>query len=239
MPLNISVTQFPNGVGSVGDDNVLNGVESLLPLLGSNVHEDFSGGENYLDHFTNVSITAPAVATVLANAAGVIRFTTPGTPTQGTALEANAATTQVDGVLVSAGVPSWITARIDISEPVVNAFLLGFVPGASAFAPADGVYLNCAAATGDVFIIVENNGAAQETQLVGTLAAGATGFIDIALYWDGIVAAAQFPGGGGSFIPAVANIPAVGLNATLTMVEGAGGAATFDVDYIAFGGGRG
>lgn len=237
--LNIEVTQFPNGVGTVRDDNVLNGVESPLGLLGSNVFEDFSGGENYLDHWTNVTVGGPAVATVLANAAGVVRFTTPAVATQGTALEANAATTQVDGVLVSAGVPSWITARLDMDEPVVNAFQLGFVPGASALAPADGLYLQCLAATGDVFIIIENNGAAQETQLVGTLAAGPTGFIDIALYWDGIVAAAQFPGGGGSFIPATANIPAVGLNATLTMIEGAGGAATFDVDYIAFGGGRG
>jgi hypothetical protein len=140
-----------------------------------------------------------------------------------------------------------MTVRIDMSEPVVNAFILGFVPGGSGLTPADGVYLSCAAATGDVFIVVENNGAAQETQLVGTLGAGATGFIEISLYWDGIVAAAQFPGGGGSFIPAVANIPAVGLNPTLpavglnptlTMVEGAGGAATFDVDYVAFGGGR-
>lgn len=239
MTLNIEVTQFPNGVGSVGDDNVLNGVESPLHLLGSNIMEDFTGGSDYLEAWTNVAITAPAVGADLGSSSGVVRFTTPGTPTQGTALEANAATGLVDGHLVQAGIPSWITARIDISEPVVNAFLLGFVPGASAFAPADGLYLNCAAATGDVFIIIENNGAAQETQLVGTLAAGATGFIDIALYWDGIVAAAQFPGGGGSFIPATANIPAVGLNATLTMVEGAGGAATFDVDYIAFGGGRG
>jgi len=153
-------------------------------------------------------------------------------------LEANAATTHVDGFLVSAGVPAWMTARLDIADPVANAFLLGFVPGASALAPADGLYLVSAAASADVNLIVENNGAAQEVQLVGTLAAGPTGFIDIALYWDGIVAAAQFPGGGGSFIPLVANLPAVGLNATLTMVEGAGGATTFDVDLLAFGGGR-
>jgi len=236
--LNIEVTQFPNGIGTVGDDNVLNGVPSPLPLNVSAIFEDFTGGENYLDHWTNVAITGAAVASILASSAGVVRFTTPGVAAQGSSLEANGATTLVDAHLVQAGVPSWMTARIDMSEPVVNAFILGFIPGGSALAPADGVYLSCAAATGDVFIVVENNGAAQETQLVGTLAAGPSGFIEIALYWDGIVAAAQFPGGGGSFIPAVANIPAVGLNPTLTMVEGAGGAATFDVDYVAFGGGR-
>jgi hypothetical protein len=238
MPLNIEVTQFPNGIGTVADNNILNGVPGPLPNNGAIIVEDFTGGENYADHWTNVTVGAPAVAAILASSNGVVRFTTPGVAAQGTALEANGATTLVDAHLVQAGVPSWMTVRIDMSEPVVNAFILGFVPGGSGLTPADGVYLSCAAATGDVFIVVENNGAAQETQLVGTLGAGATGFIEISLYWDGIVAAAQFPGGGGSFIPAVANIPAVGLNPTLTMVEGAGGAATFDVDYIAFGGGR-
>lgn len=236
--LNIEVTQFPNGIGTSGDGSVLRGVGSPLPNNGSIAIEDFSGGENYLTHYSNVAIGGAAVASVLANANGVVRFTTPGVATQGSALEGNGATTHVDGVLVSAGIPSWITARLDIADPVANAFILGFVPGASALAPADGLYLFSAAGSGDVNLIIENNGAAQESQLVGTLAAGPTGMIDIALYWDGIVAAAQFPGGGGSFIPQAANIPAVGLNATLTMVEGAGGATTFDVDLLAFGGGR-
>lgn len=236
MPLNIEVTQFPNGIGTVGDNSVLNGVASPLPIGGAAVVEDFTGGENYLDHWSNVAIVAPAVAAVLGSSSGVVRFTTPGVAAQGSALEANAAGTLIDGFLVQAGVPAWIAARLDIADPVVNEFLLGFVPGGSGAAPADGVYLSSVAGSGDVNIIVD--GVAQETQLVGTLAAGPTGFIDIALYWDGIVAAAQFPGGGGSFIPAVANLPAVGLNPTLTLVEGAGGATTFDVDWLAFGGGR-
>lgn len=238
MPLNIEVTQFPNGIGDAGDNSVLNGVGSPLNANGSVAMEDFSGGENYLTHYSNVAIGGAAVASVLAAASGVARFTTPGVATQGSALEANAATTNVDGFLVSAGVPAWITARLDIADAVVNAFILGFVPGASALAPADGLYLFSAAASGDVNLIIENNGTAQESQLVGTLAAGPTGFIDISLFWDGLKASAQFPGGGGSFIPSPANIPAVGLNGTLTMVEGAGGATTFDVDSLAFGGGR-
>lgn len=238
MPLNIEVTQFPGGIGTVPDDSVLNGVPGPLPNLGAVVSEDFSGGENYLDHFSNVTITAPAVATVLASSNGVVRFTTPGVPANGSALEANGATTLVDGFLVQAGVPAWITCRMDISEPVVNAWQLGFQPGASAGAPADGLYLISAAASGLVTLVIENAGAAQESVAVGTLAAGATGQIIFSLYWDGVKMSAQFPGGGGSLVPAVANIPSVGLNATLVMVEGAGGAATFDVDYIAFGGGR-
>lgn len=236
MPLNIEVTQFPNGIGDAGDNSVLNGVGSPLNVNGSVAMEDFSGGENYLDHYTNVAITAPAVASVQPSANGVVRFTTPGVATQGTALEANGATTHVDGFFIAAGVPGWITTRINMLDAVVNAFILGFVPGGSAFAPAAGVYLVSAAASGDVNLIVE--GAAQEIQLVGTLAAGPTGFIDISLFWDGLKASAQFPGGGGSFIPSPANLPAVGLNGTLTMVEGAGGATTFDVDSLAFGGGR-
>jgi len=238
MPLNIEVTQFPNGIGDAADNSILNGVGSPLNANGSVSLEDFSGGENYLDAYSNVAIGGAAVASVFISPSGVVRFTTPGVATQGSALEADAATTHVDGFAVSAGVPAWMTARLDIADPVVNAFQLGFVPGASALAPADGLYLQCLAATGDVFLIIENNGTAQESQLVGTLGVGATGFIDIALYWDGIVAAAQFPGGGGSFIPNAANIPAVGLNGTLTMVEGAGGATTFDVDSLAFGGSR-
>ena len=236
--LNIEVTQFPNGIGDAADNSILNGVGSPLNKNGSVSLEDFSGGENYLDHYSNVAITTTAVATALANANGVARFTTGAVAATGSALEADAATTHVDGFLVSAGVPAWMTARIDIAEPVVNAWQLGFQPGASAGAPTDGLYLSSVAASGDVNLIIENNGAAQESQLVGTLAVGPTGFIDISLFWDGIVAAAQFPGGGGSFIPAVANIPAVGLNATLVMLVGAGGATTFDVDLLAFGGGR-
>jgi hypothetical protein len=238
MPLNISVTQFPGGLGTAGDGNILNAVTNPLPTLQSMSVEDFSGGENYLDAYSNVAIGGAAVASVLPSASGVVRFTTPGVATQGSSLEANAATSHVDGFLVEAGVPAWMLARLDMADPVVDAFLLGFVPGASALAPADGLYLFSAAASGDVNLIIENNGAAQEVQLVGTLVAGQTGQMNIGLYWDGIVAAAQFPGGGGSFIPQVANIPAVGLNATLAMVEGAGGATTFDVDALAFGGGR-
>ena len=236
MPLNIEVTQFPGGIGDAADDSILNGVGSPLNANGSVAIEDFSGGENYLDHYSNVAIGGAAVASVFISPNGVVRFTTPGVATQGSALEADAATTHVDGVAIDAGVPAWITARISIADAVVNGFLLGFVPGASAFAPAAGVYLQSIAASGDVNLIVE--GAAQEVQLIGTLAPGATGFIDIALFWDGIKASGQFPGGGGSFIPNPANLPAVGLNATLTMIEGAGGATTFDVDLLAFGGSR-
>lgn len=238
MPLNISVTQFPGGIGTAGDGNILNGVPNPLPTLQSMSVEDFSGGENYLDAYSNVAIVAPAVASVLPSSSGVVRFTTPGVAAQGSSLEADAATTHVDGFLLAAGVPAWMLARLDIADPVVNEWILGFVPGGSGVAPADGLYLYSEAASGDVNLIIENNAAAQEVQLVGTLAAGATGQFNIGLYWDGLVAAAQFAGGGGSFIPQAANIPAVGLNATLTMVEGAGGATTFDVDALAFGGGR-
>ena len=92
MPLNISVTQFPGGLGTVEDNNILNGVTNPLPNLQSLAVSDFSGGENYLDAYTNVAVGGAAVASVQPNAAGVVRFTTPGVATQGSALEANAAT---------------------------------------------------------------------------------------------------------------------------------------------------
>ena len=137
MPLNIEVTQFPNGIGTVGDASVLNGVGSPLPSDGSINVNDFGGGEGYQNTYEEVAVGALAVASVLPNAAGVTRFTTPGVAAQGTAL----------------GVPAWMTARLDIADPVVNAFILGFVPGGSGLAPLDGVYLSCDAATGDVFIV--------------------------------------------------------------------------------------
>lgn len=236
MPLNIEVTQFPNGIGTVGDASVLNGVGSPLPSDGSIGVMDFDSSEEFTAAYSEIAVGALAVPSVLPSASGVVRFTTPGVAAQGTALEGDAGGNHIDGFLVSAGVPAWMLARLDIADPVVNEFLVGFVPAGSGVAPAAGLYLYSMAGSGDVNLIVE--GAAQEVQLVGTLAAGATGYIDIALSWDGIVAAAQFPGGGGSFIPSPANLPAVGLNATLTLVEGAGGATTFDVDMIAFGGGR-
>ena len=102
MPLNIEVTQFPNGVGDAADNSILNGVGSPLNSNGSVSIEDFSGGENYLDHYSNVAIGGAAVASVQPNASGVVRFTTPGVATQGSALEADGATTHVDGFFVSA-----------------------------------------------------------------------------------------------------------------------------------------
>jgi hypothetical protein len=78
MPLNIEVTQFPNGIGTVADNNILNGVPGPLPNNGAIIVEDFTGGENYADHWTNVTVGAPAVAAILASSNGVVRFTTPG-----------------------------------------------------------------------------------------------------------------------------------------------------------------
>jgi hypothetical protein len=80
MPLNIEVTQFPNGIGTVADNNILNGVPGPLPNNGAIIVEDFTGGENYADHWTNVTVGAPAVAAILASSNGVVRFTTPGAP---------------------------------------------------------------------------------------------------------------------------------------------------------------
>lgn len=238
MPLDFKVTQFPDGLGTVSDDSVLNGVPQPLPNPGNVVVEDFTGITDWTSGISNVAITAPAVLSALASAAGVARYTTPGTAGQGSALECDAGANFVDAHLVSQGVVSFITCLIAISDPVVNAFQVGFIPGASGGAPADGLYLDCAAASGDVNLIIENSGGAQESVLVGTLEATDTGFLEWAIYWDGEKASAQIPGGGATLTPDSANIPSVGLNATLSLVEGAGGAATYDVDYLAFGGGR-
>lgn len=238
MPLNIEVTQFPNGIGSVGDNSVLNGVGSPLPMGGAVRVEDFDSASPWDTYWASVLTSGVTTRTNLLSSSGVLEFATDGTPGTNAQLEAQQGGLAPDVTLLQAGVPLWMAARLDISDPVVNGFHLGFVPGGQGLTPLDGIYLVSAPASGDVNIIVVNSAAAQETQLVGTLAAGPTGFIDVALYWDGIKASAQFPGGGGSFIPDVANISPLGLNPTFSCEEGAGGIATFNVDYLAFGGGR-
>jgi len=238
MPLNIDVTQFPNGIGSVGDNNILNGVGLPLPMLGSVRVEDFASDSNFDSVWAAQLFSGVTNRTLILSPSGVLQFDTDGTPGTGASLEASAAGVGNDVFQVSAGVPCFFAARMNFSDAVVNGWQLGFVPGLSAFAPADGLYLKSFAATGDVFLTIENSGTDADDQLVGTLTGGVSGFLDIAFYWDGIKASAQFPGGGGSFIPDPANIPAVGLNPTITVLEGAGGIATFDVDWVAFGGGR-
>lgn len=239
MPLNIEVTQFPNGIGTVGDNSILNGVPSPLDLGAASSFEDFLPDSLFAQSWSVLAAAGggPATLTRPASPNGLLNLVTVGATT-GSFITADALASIVDGYAVQAGVPSWIGARLSLSDTIESELLLGFVPAATLNAPVDGVYLFKAAGSGDVNIIVANAGAATETQLVGTLMAGALPFVDVALYWDGIKASAQFPGGGGAFIPDVANLPAVGLQPSVSVVEGAAGPITSEVDYILFGGGR-
>ena len=239
MPLDIQVTQFPGGIGTVGDNSILNGVPGPLNLRAASYFEDFLPDYEFPGFWSELAAAGggPAVLTQPPSPNGVLNFVTAGATT-GSVLTANAAGALTDAYAVQAGVASWFGLRMSISDAIESAFLFGFMPEATLDAPVDGVYVSKAAGTGDVFIVVQNAGAATETQLVGTLAAGALPFVDMALYWDGLKASAQFTGGGGSFIPDVANLPAVGLSPQFALVEGAAGPVTFEVDYVLFGGGR-
>lgn len=238
MPLNIEVTQFPNGIGTVGDNSVLNGVALPLPVNGAVQVEDFVGGTDYSAAWTVTAIGGGVTPSFVLSSNGILRLTTGAVAGDGASVEADGGGNFVDAFVVQQGVPAWIAARVDLSDAIDSTFILGFVPAGSALAPTDGVYLISAAGSGDVDLIVENSGAAQESVNVATLSAGATGLVEVALYWDGEKASAQIAGGGNSLVPDSANIPTVGTNATLTAAAGAAGAITADADWIAFGGGR-
>ncbi len=238
MPLNIEVTQFPNGIGTVSDDSVLNGVATPLPTNGANVIEDFTGGSNYDDNWSTVAIAGGATPSAVANPGGVLRLTTGAAGGDGASLEADAGSNLVDGLLMEAGTPLWIGARLRISDAVESRWFLGFIPGGSGVAPTDGLFLTSPASSGDVQLVVANNATGSDIADVVTLGAGDTGFVEVGIYWDGEKASAQIRGVGGASIEDPANVPTVGLNATLTGVAAAGGAVEFDADWIAFGGGR-
>jgi len=240
MPLNISVTQFPGGVGNARDNSVLNS----LPLPGPNVAlnvMDFGQGEDYASFYASTVIGAGAVLSNPLSSSGILRQVSAGAATDGTKQAASIGSS-ADSFQFVLGKEAWFGARINLSEVVNEILLLGFIPAAATVAPADGVFLRSADATGNLEIVSRNTGVEVAT-VIGTLLA-ATDY-DVAFYWDGInKISAQFTGpdgsigGGGTVIPG-ALLPAVGLQPSIVSSRGAvAGVTTFDLDYVLFGGSR-
>ena len=241
MPLNIEVTQFPNGIGTVKDNSVLNAVP--VPIHGGAfAFDDLDQNSLFLTNWEAVVIAGGVTVTRPLSASGLLRQVTGGAGTDGNEYNATEGGVAPDVFETAVGAEAWFGARLMIDVADLSTLILGFVPEASAIAPADGVYIRKASGATLVELVVENNGAAQSVVSLGNIEADT--WYEFALYWDGIdKVSAQFTGpdgvvgGGGNIIPG-ANLPAVGLSPTVTVAEGAAAAVTADLDYVLFGGSR-
>ncbi len=240
MPLNIEVTQFPNGIGTVKDNNVLNAVPVPIPG-GAFAFDDLDANSLFLTNWEATAIAGGVTVSRPISASGLLRQVTGGNGLDGNEYNATEGGVAPDIFEIAVGQEAWFGARLSLDVVNLSTLILGFVPEASAIAPADGVYIRKASGATLVELVVENNGAAQSVISLGNIEADV--FFEFGLYWDGIdKVSAQFSadgviGGGGSLLPG-ANLPAVGLSPTVTVAEGAAAAVTADLDFVLFGGSR-
>lgn len=240
MPLNIQVTQFPDGVGTVKDNNVLSAVPVPIPQAMQSF-DDLGQQSNFIAEWNAVAIAGGAVASRPLSSSGILRQVTGGAGLDGNEFNADSNGAAVDSFQLVAGKAAWFGARFNLDIVNLSTLILGFVPAGSAIAPADGAYIRKASGATLMELVVENNGTAQSVIPLGNIVA-ATDF-EVGIYWDGIdKVSAQFSaagviGGGGALLPG-ANLPAVGLCPTVTVAEGAAAAVTMDLDYVLFGGDR-
>jgi hypothetical protein len=243
MPLNIEVTQFPNGVGTAKDNSVLNAVPLPLPNAASLSMDDFDALTLRDILWTATAIAAGVVQSFPLSSSGVIRQVSNGAAADGNKLEATGDGLVSDNVEIAVGQEIWYGIRFRIDDPFNTILIFGFIPDAATVSPADGVYLRSDDVSAGLNLISENNGAAQSLTELGTLEADT--WYEASIYWDGIdKVSGQFTGpdgvigGGGTVIPG-ANLPAVGLLPMFLFSDGVDAAAkTLDVDYVLFGGSR-
>lgn len=240
MPLNIEVTQFPNGIGTVKDNNVLSAVPVPIPG-GAFAFDDLDQNSLFLTNWEAVAIAGGVTVTRPLSASGLLRQVTGGAGLDGNAYHATEGGVAPDVFAIAVGQEAWFGARLTLDVADLSTLILGFVPEASAIAPTDGVYIRKASGATLVELVVENNGTAQSVISLGNISADV--LFEFGIYWDGIdKVSAQFSaegviGGGGALLPG-ANLPAVGLSPTVTVAEGAAAAVTADLDYVLFGGSR-
>ncbi len=241
MPLNIAVSQFPDGLGTEKDNSVLNALPIPGPRLGALSVEDF-GSDTGVADWTDTAIGAGVGGDVFPlNPNGVLQQVSAGAATDGNKL--HIALAGADTFLIQAAREAWFGIRFKISDALNSILVFGFTPAAATVAPADGVFLQSDDLTNDLKIVsIAAAGGTSETVL-GQLADDT--WYEAAFYYDGIdKISAQFVGpdgvvgGGGTVIPG-ANLSAVGGNPGFLFSDGADGAAkTLDVDYVLFGGSR-
>lgn len=240
MPLNITVTQFPGGVGNAKDNSVLNAVPLPLPNAQLAV-EDF-GQDTQIADWTDLVIGAGVVGDAFPlSSSGVLQQVSNGAATDGNKLSLQLAGANTFGIAV--GAEAWFGIRFRISDALNSILVFGFSLAADTVAPADGVFLQSDDLTGVLKLVsVATAGGTSEVDL-GTLDDDT--WYEASLYWDGIdKVSGQFVGpdgvvgGGGTIIPG-ANLTAVGMNPGFLFSDGADAAAkTLDVDYVLFGGSR-
>ena len=240
MPLNIEVTQFPNGVGTAKDNSVLNAVP--LPLPGAHLAVEDFGQNTQIADWTDLAIGAGVAGDVFPlSSSGVLQQVSAGAATDGNKLSLQLAGADTFGIAV--GAEAWFGIRFRISDALNTILLFGFTPAAAGPSAADGVFLRSDDLTSDMNLLSINSGAGTSQVTLGELADDT--WYEAALYWDGIdKISGQFVGpdgvvgGGGNLIPG-ANLPALGLNPGFLFSDGADAAAkTLDVDYVLFGGSR-
>lgn len=240
MPLNIEVTQFPNGIGTVKDNNVLSAVPVPIPG-GALAFDDLGQNSLFLTNWEAVAIAGGVTVTRPLSASGLLCQVTGGAGLDGNEYNATEGGVAPDTFGFVLGTEAWFGARFTIDVADLSTLILGFVPEGSAIAPADGVYIRKASGATLMELVVENNGAAQSVISLGDIQADTD--YEVGIFWDGIdKVSAQFSaagviGGGGALLPG-ANLPAVGLSPTVTVAEGAAAAVTMDLDYVLFGGSR-
>jgi hypothetical protein len=241
MPLNIEVTQFPNGIGTARDNSVLNSIPLPGPNVGALSVEDF-GQDTGIADWTDLAIGAGVAGDVFPlGANGVLQQVSAGAATDGNKLSIQRAGVDTFSLLV--GQEVWFGLRFRISDALNTILVFGFTPFDETVAPVDGVFLRSDDVSAALNLVSIAAAGGTSTVVLGTLADDT--WYDAAMYWDGVdKVSAQFVGpdgvigGGGNILPG-ANLTAVGLNPGFLFSDGVDGAAkTLDVDWVLFGGSR-
>lgn len=236
---NTEITQFPAGVGTRADDDILAKVR--VPIPGDAFAFDDLDNYTLFDTLVgNTAIAAGATPSFPLSNSGVLRQVSAGADGDGNEANVNAGGGQADTFQLVSTRPAYYGCRFRIDDAVQSTIILGFVPNGSALAPADGMYFRKTDGDDEAFLIIENNAAAQTSVSLGDIVADT--WYEMGIFWDGEVASCQFRAadgsGGGNSVEPGANLPAVGLEPTFTFAAGEAAAKTFDVDYYLFGGGR-
>jgi hypothetical protein len=242
MPLNIKVTQFPDGIGTVTDDSVLNSIPSPINIAAL-AYNEFDQNDQFSNIWALNSLgVGGATDSRLASASGVLRQTTGIVAGEGQEYNANAGGDATDAFVFASEVESWFGARFRIDTADLSTIILGWVPEGSALAPLDGVYFSKPTGDTEAFLIVENSGAAQSSISLGDIAADT--WYDLGIFYNGEdkvscqVRPLDGSDGLGGILEPGSNLPSVGLDPTFTVATGAAAAVIFDLDYVLFGGGR-
>lgn len=241
MPLNIEVTQFPNGVGTAKDNSVLNAVPLPLPNAAALSVHDF-GADTDMGDWTDIAIGSGVGGDVFPlSSSGVLQQVSDGAATDGNKLTMQLSGQDVFGI--AAAVEAWFGIRFRIDDALNTILVFGFSPFDETVAPIDGVFLRSDDVDNTLNLVAIAAAGGTSTIPLGELADDT--WYEAAIYWDGIEKiSGQFVGpdgvvgGGGTVIPGV-NLTAVGLNPGFLFSDGVDGAAkTLDVDYVLFGGSR-